>query len=380
VTTRSQGAADTRAALIRAASDLLDEGGPGAVTLRAVGARAGVSRGAPYGHFTDKQHLLSRLAIEAWDSLADEVERMRAADRAPEAHLERALLALIRVARTRPHLYPLMFSTRADSPDTGRAASRLQDAFIAVVGDLVGPADALRHGALLMSAAHGIAALEISGHLDPGKWQVHGDDLVRTLVEALRPRDGDGGGVIAVSTDGSCSPDRGTLVQVTSDAPWLPRGGRAEVVRSSAAPHPTCMVRLLVRRDDTVFCVLREGTGKLDLPTRMVADSDPDGRATIQGLAADVLGHPTGPTHLGFVRNVVEEPDDAYAWPVPLAHFSVWAADGDPVVGGTWVEAVTSTSPLADRHWFPLLAGLNSGAVGRRSSGGEDRASGRSFS
>lgn len=190
MTTRAQGAADTRAALVRAASELLDEGGPGAVTLRAVGARAGVSRGAPYGHFTDKQDLLSRLAIEAWDSLAEEVERLRAAPGAPDARLESALLALIDVARTRPHLYSLMFSTRADAPDTARAASRLQDAFLAVVGDLVGPVDALRHGALLMSAAHGIAALEISGHLDPGKWQVHGDDLVRTLVQALRPADG----------------------------------------------------------------------------------------------------------------------------------------------------------------------------------------------
>jgi hypothetical protein len=62
-----------------------------------------------------------------------------------------------------------------------------------VVGDLVGPEAALRHGALLMSAAHGVASLEISGHLDPAKWQVHGDDIVRTLVESLCP-DGRGGG------------------------------------------------------------------------------------------------------------------------------------------------------------------------------------------
>jgi len=192
VTTRAQSAAETRADLVRAASDLLDEGGPAAVTLRAVGARAGVSRGAPYGHFTDKQDLLSRLAIGAWDSLADEVEQVRTAGGTPDARLERALLALVHVARTRPHLYSLMFSTRAETPETGRAASRLHEAFLAVVGDLVGEDDALRHGALLMSAAHGIASLEISGHLEPGKWQVHGDDIVRTLVEALRPVDGAG--------------------------------------------------------------------------------------------------------------------------------------------------------------------------------------------
>ncbi len=42
--TRTEAAAATRRALVRAASELLDEGGPDAVTLRAVGARAGVSR------------------------------------------------------------------------------------------------------------------------------------------------------------------------------------------------------------------------------------------------------------------------------------------------------------------------------------------------
>lgn len=116
------------------------------------------------------------------------------------------------------------------------------------------------------------------------------------------------------------------------------------------------MVRLLVRRGDTVFCVPRDGTEKLDLPTRVVPSSDPDGLATVRHLAAEVLGQPAEPALLGFVRNVVDVPDESYAWPVPLAHFSVWTADGKPVVDGSWVDAATSTSPLAERHWFPLLA------------------------
>jgi AcrR family transcriptional regulator len=191
MTLRTEGAAATRASLVRAASELLDEGGPGAVTLRAVGARAGVSRGAPYGHFADKEHLLRSLVVEAWNSLSNEVERIRSTGSEPNVRLEEALLALIRLARTRPHLYSLVFSTRADDLETARAASRLQEAFLAVVGDMAGPEDALRHGALLLSAAHGIAALEVSGHLDPKKWQVHGDEIVRTLVEALRSTEKD---------------------------------------------------------------------------------------------------------------------------------------------------------------------------------------------
>ena len=171
---------------MRAASELLDEGGPDAVTLRAVGARAGVSRGAPYGHFDGKEHLLTRLAIDAWSALADEVEQLRAASGAtPSARLEGALLALIGVGRRQPHRYALMFSTPAGDAEAAAAASRLQDQFLAVVADVVGESDARRYGALLMSSAHGIAGLEISGHLAEETWEVGGEGLVRMLVEAV---------------------------------------------------------------------------------------------------------------------------------------------------------------------------------------------------
>ena len=54
--------ASTRARLIEAAAALLEEGGPGAVTLREVGRRVGVSHNAPYKHFADKEDLLAAVA------------------------------------------------------------------------------------------------------------------------------------------------------------------------------------------------------------------------------------------------------------------------------------------------------------------------------
>ena len=186
---RSEAAAATRIALVRAASELLDEGGPEAVTLRAVGARAGVSRGAPYGHFAHKEDLLTALAVKAWNSLADEVERLRRDRKGTSgARLETALLTLIGVGRRQPHLYALMFSTPAEDPEADVAASRLQGQFLAIVGDVVGETNALRYGALLMSSAHGIAGLELSGHLAIDKWQVDGEQLVRMLVDAIQDR------------------------------------------------------------------------------------------------------------------------------------------------------------------------------------------------
>ncbi|MBE1878582.1 TetR/AcrR family transcriptional regulator [Myceligenerans pegani] len=183
--TRAETAAATRRALVRAASELLDEGGTDAVTLRAVGARAGVSRGAPYGHFENKERLLARLTVDAWNSLADEVERLRAVPGRPGSRLERAVLALVGISRRRPHLYALMFSTPADTPEAAAAARRLERAFLAIVADVVGEADSLRYGALLMSSAHGIAGLERTGHLAEEKWRISGDQLVSMLIDGI---------------------------------------------------------------------------------------------------------------------------------------------------------------------------------------------------
>lgn len=186
--TRTETAAATREALVSAASELLDEGGPDAVTLRDVGARAGVSRGALYGHFANKDHLLTQLAIDAWNAATNSVRQLRAdPDATASSRLEGAVLALVGIGRSHPHRYALMFSTGADSPETIAAARGLQDQFLTLVADLVGEKDALRYGALVMSSAHGIASLELSGHLSRDKWKVDSEHLVGLLVRSISP-------------------------------------------------------------------------------------------------------------------------------------------------------------------------------------------------
>lgn len=187
VPTRAESAASTRAALLRAASELLDEGGPEAVTVRAVGARAGVSRGAPYGHFADKEGLLAQLATDAWLAVTAGLEHLQADGRlSPSTRLERALRTLIGLSRERPHLYALMFGPAVGaSPAALEVVGRSHDRFLEIVGAIVGPGDARRYGALLMAGAHGIASMELSGHLSEAKWGTTGDELVATLVASL---------------------------------------------------------------------------------------------------------------------------------------------------------------------------------------------------
>ncbi len=149
-----------------------------------------------------------------------------------------------------------------------------------------------------------------------------------------------------------------TLISTTHNAPWLPARSRAEVALDvgGEAPSPTCLVRLLVVRDGHVFCVPRGGGGKLDLPTRAVGDFA-DGSGAAEALASEVLGVPGGVSLRGYVRNVVDEPDEGYPWPSPHAHFAVFTARGDqPAVPGQWLDLAAEASPLRDRHWWPLAA------------------------
>jgi AcrR family transcriptional regulator len=189
VARRSETAAATRRLLLDAAGVLLDTGGVDAVTLREVGARAGVSRSAAYRHFADKDALLTVLATNALIELGDALEILAANSNSadpPDRSLRAALLSLVAIGRTRPHLYRLMFTGPAGDPAAAvRAAGRTWDLYLDIVGRNVGPQRARHYGALLLTSVHGIASFESSGHLVWDKWQTTAEQLIDTLVGML---------------------------------------------------------------------------------------------------------------------------------------------------------------------------------------------------
>jgi AcrR family transcriptional regulator len=186
VATRSETAAMTRRSLLEAAGALLDTGGPDAVTLREVGARTGVSRSAPYRHFANKETLLTALAANALNQLGDTLERLASGDDPPEQSLRAALLSLVAIGRTRPHLYRLMFTTPAGDPTAAvQAAERTQDLFLDMVGRIVGPQRARHYGALVLTTAHGATSFELSGHFVWDKWQTNAEQLIDTMIALL---------------------------------------------------------------------------------------------------------------------------------------------------------------------------------------------------
>ena len=157
------------------------------MTLREVGARAGVSRGAPYRHFANKESLLTAVAAESWEHLG---ERMRALNtdphRQPDAILRSALLEVIVVSREQPYRYQQMFSAPVGDPSAVvRSAQRMCGEFLAIVAAVVGDQHAQRYAAILLTGVHGAAGLESSGLLSTDEWQTTAEELIDTLLAVV---------------------------------------------------------------------------------------------------------------------------------------------------------------------------------------------------
>jgi AcrR family transcriptional regulator len=186
----------TREKLIRVATDLLEREGLAAVTLREVGRLSGLSRSAPYRHFTNKSGLLAAVAgrgllalhadlVEAEGSAADPVGRLEAMSR---AHL--------RFAADNPALYPLIFSREtvgADDAGLDEAARTTHQLFVSTVADgvrqgLLPAADPQQLAAVMLATAHGAAGLARAGHLTAAKWGIDAEGALALLTRGLDRR------------------------------------------------------------------------------------------------------------------------------------------------------------------------------------------------
>src|SRR6476661_4198967 len=100
---------DLRPALLQASLALIEEDGIGALSLREVARKAGVSHNAPYHHFKDRGSLLAALAEDGFATLAREMAAARAAAPDAQARLEACGLAYIRFALESRARFKLMF-------------------------------------------------------------------------------------------------------------------------------------------------------------------------------------------------------------------------------------------------------------------------------
>ncbi len=183
--------AETREMLVAAAAELLDRGGPAAVTLREVGRRAGVSHNAPYKHFKSKEDLLAAIASRELSRQAAAMNRAGARTSPLEA-LRSLMHGYVRWARAYPARFKLTFGPWShDSKELGEAATSARAGLIDIVraaqqrGQL-GHGDPERIASVMLALAHGAADLALGGHLSSaGKGHADPEDLVDDLVRAL---------------------------------------------------------------------------------------------------------------------------------------------------------------------------------------------------
>lgn len=166
---------DLRNALLQAGLEILDKEGIGAITLRAIAARAGVSHAAPAHHFDNVKGLMTALATIAFDRLHNSIQA--AIDAAPKRTVEQVRAAgrgYLAFATSNPGLFKLMFNSslldHAD-PDLQRAGDCAYQQLLSVAAPAAAQrgapgADDVSAVALQMwCTVHGFAHLLLEGQI-----------------------------------------------------------------------------------------------------------------------------------------------------------------------------------------------------------------------
>ena len=138
--------------IVEAAARLLEEGGPGAVTMQAVAQAVGVKAPSLYKRVRDREALLGLVGAAAADDLT---ARLEAASRG----LDDLLVAFRAFGRGRPEAFRLLFTTVVDADRLAATSAPVLRATTIAVGE----AHALEAARLLTAWATGFVTMELAG-------------------------------------------------------------------------------------------------------------------------------------------------------------------------------------------------------------------------
>lgn len=164
---------DLRQALLDASLALIAEEGFGALSLREVARRAGVTHAAPYRHFADKEALLAAVAEEGFRAMTTRMKERMAPEKTPEGRLEACGVAYVLFAMEHPSHFRVMFGPHFTQPPDLSAAGEAVDSFGLLLGAI---SECQRAGVVrageprvlalaCWSLVHGLASLLVDGKL-----------------------------------------------------------------------------------------------------------------------------------------------------------------------------------------------------------------------
>jgi AcrR family transcriptional regulator len=185
---------DLRRALVDAARRILENEGPGALSLRAVAREAKVSPAAPYHHFKDKGELLDAIAHEGWEDMEQAMTAVRASDMSPSEKMTAIGAAYVHFARQNPALYRVMYDVARGKDSLPDHVQKSDDSAYCQVrqtiqeshGQASSPIDLELATIAAWCAAHGLAEMLTFKQFDPLKEQLGGEEgFLRAVLQHL---------------------------------------------------------------------------------------------------------------------------------------------------------------------------------------------------
>ena len=166
---RKSGTRDLREDLLRTSRELLDEGGPAALSMREVARRAGCTHQAPYHDFPNREAILAALVEAGFDELANRLREARDKTGTEDlrAVVEASGNAYVEFALTNPGVFRIMF--RRDMCDPTRfpgiqvASRRTYDELGRLARIRFGEHAIREHETALWASVHGLAVLLLDG-------------------------------------------------------------------------------------------------------------------------------------------------------------------------------------------------------------------------
>ena len=184
----------------RAAAELHREGGPGAISVRAVAQRAGVSTGLLYSYFANLSDLMRSLWMVPITELGRMLSAVEEAEPDPVARIERLLQTYVEFTSANEETHrglllwvrpPDSTTDRNDNPDGLMLFGSLHRAIEAGQADgTIAGGDARTMAQLLWSGVHGALALPINiDTYDLADGPTMAAEMIPTLLRSVTTKD-----------------------------------------------------------------------------------------------------------------------------------------------------------------------------------------------